>query len=308
MSYAVLFPGQGSQSVGMGADVFAQRPDLLGGAAEATLGWSLERLVAEGPEDDLTQTDKAQPALYGVAYALWSEFSEAVSAAPSAAAGHSLGEYTALAAAGALDFQAGLGLVAARGRAMQVCAEAADSAMAALLGADVETAEAFTELRRREGGHLWVANINAPGQIVVAGGAEDIIWAVANGRDHGVRRVIPLKVAGAFHSPYMAAAAEALSGALEEIRFGEPAFPVYANVTAEPVIDIAANLALQLVSQVRFADSLVAMAGIGITTFVHIGPGNVTATMAKRTVKDAVVLSVSSRADIDDVVKKLAVQ
>ena len=116
MSYAGLFPGQGSQSVGMGADVFAQRPDLLGGAAEATLGWSLERLVAEGPEDDLTQTDKAQPALYGVAYALWSEFSEAVSAPPSAAAGHFLGEYTAPAAGGALPFPVGLGLVSGRAR------------------------------------------------------------------------------------------------------------------------------------------------------------------------------------------------
>lgn len=308
MNYAVLFPGQGSQTVGMGADVFSQRPDLLGAAAEETLGWSLERLVADGSEEELTRTDRAQPALYGVAYALWEAFSDVVSHPPIAAAGHSLGEYTALAAAGAMDFQTGLGLVAERGNAMQSCAEQADSGMAALLGADVDTAEALCHARRDGGGKLWVANINAPGQIVVAGGAEDITWAVDNGRDHGVRRVIPLKVAGAFHSPFMAAASQQLGAALADVIFDVPAFAVFANVTAAPVIDIRANLTDQLVNQVRFSETLRAMADAGVETFVHIGPGDVTATMAKRTVKDATVLVVSELSDIAATADALAVQ
>lgn len=308
MNYAVLFPGQGSQTIGMGADVFAQRPDLLGAAAEQTLGWSLERLVASGSEEELTRTDRAQPALYGVAYALWEAFSAAVSTPPIAAAGHSLGEYTALAAAGAMDFQTGLGLVAARGTAMQRCAEQADSGMAALLGADLATAEALCDARRESGGELWVANINAPGQVVVAGGAEDIHWAVEHGRDHGVRRVIPLKVAGAFHSPFMAAASQELGAALAGVTFAIPEFDVFANVTAAPVNDIRSNLADQLVNQVRFSETLLAMADAGVGTFVHIGPGDVTATMARRTVKQASVLVVSEIDDIAAVAEELTVQ
>ena len=308
MNYAVLFPGQGSQTVGMGADVLAQRPDLLGAAAEETLGWSLERFVADGSEEELTRTDRAQPALYGVAFALWEAFSDAVSHPPIAAAGHSLGEYTALAAAGAMDFQTGLGLVAERGSAMQRCAEQVDSGMAALLGADVDTAEALCRARRDGGGKLWVANINAPGQVVVAGGAEDITWAVDNGREHGVRRVIPLKVAGAFHSPFMAAASQQLGAALADVTFDVPAFTVFANVTAAPVIDIRANLADQLVNQVRFSETLRAMADAGVEAFVHIGPGDVTATMAKRTVKDATVLVVSELSDVAATADALTVQ
>jgi [acyl-carrier-protein] S-malonyltransferase len=308
MNYAVLFPGQGSQTIGMGADVFEQRPDLLGVSAEDTLGWSLERLVADGSEEELTRTDRAQPALYGIAYALWEAFASAVDHPPSAAAGHSLGEYTALAAARAMDFQTGLGLVAERGAAMQQCAEQVESGMAALLGADVDTAEALCHTRRDLGGKLWVANINAPGQVVVAGGAEDITWAVENGRDHGVRRVIPLKVAGAFHSPFMAAASQQLGAALADVSFATPEFAVYANVTAAPVEDIRTNLADQLISQVRFSETLLAMADAGVETFVHIGPGDVTATMAKRTVKGASVLVVSALSDIAAVVEELTVQ
>ena len=143
MSYAVLFPGQGSQQVGMGADVFAARSDLLGAAADTILGWPLQEVCAAGPEADLTRTDRAQPALYAVSYALWHEFVGLVAAPPAAAAGHSLGEYTALAAAGTLSFEAGLHLVAARGAAMAAAAAREASGMAVLLGADEERAEAL---------------------------------------------------------------------------------------------------------------------------------------------------------------------
>ncbi len=289
MRYAVLFPGQGSQTVGMAADVFAARPDLLGATADEVLGWSLSALCAEGPQEELTKTDKAQPALFATAYALWEEFSRQVPVPPTAGAGHSLGEYTALAAAGVFDYPTGLRLVAARGAAMSRAAEAEPSGMAALLGADEETAERAAAACRDAGGRCHVANLNAPGQVVVAGGVADIEWLVEHGRDHGVRRVIPLDVAGAFHSPFMAAAAKDLSAALADVEFSSPAFPVYANVSAEPVENVGASLAAQLTGAVRFAASLEAMAAAGCEAFVHIGPGDVTAGMAKRTVKDASV-------------------
>lgn len=308
MRYAVLFPGQGSQTVGMGADVFAARPDLLGDAVDAVLGWSLRQICAEGPEEDLTRTDRAQPALYAVGYALWDEFRAAVSTPPAAAAGHSLGEYTALAAAGALSFQDGLGLVAARGRAMDEAAGADQSGMAALLGADASVAEEIAAGRRGTGGRLWVANLNAPGQVVLAGSREDIAWLEQNARELGVRRAIPLKVAGAFHSPFMATAADRLGSVLSGVDFSAPSFPVYANTTAMPIDDIAATLAEQLVSPVRFAEGLERMAADGIEAFVHIGPGDVTAGMAKRTVGDALVLTVSGLRDIGAVREALTVQ
>ncbi len=300
MPYAVLFPGQGSQAVGMGADVFAARTDLLVDVADDVLGWSLRDLCANGPEEELTRTDRAQPALYAVGYGLWEAFRDAAPA-PAAAAGHSLGEYTALAAAGAIGYADGLRLVAARGAAMAQAAAATDSGMAALLGGDADAAEALAATRRAEGGALWVANLNAPGQVVVAGGADDIAWAAEHARDHGIRRAIPLKVGGAFHSPVMESAADDLGLALAAARFASPAFPVWANADAEPAADIADALRRQLTSPVRFAETLAGMAESGIDTFVHIGPGDVTAGLAKRTVAGATVFAVSSLADIAEV-------
>ncbi len=306
-AYAVLFPGQGSQAVGMAADVFARRPDLLGSGADEVLGWSLETVVAEGPEEELTRTDRAQPALYATAYALYEAFAAAVDHPPAAAAGHSLGEYTALAASGAMDYWEGLRLVAARGAAMNAAAQLEPSGMAALLGADRGPAEAIAAGRRDDGGRLYVANINAPGQIVLAGGADDITWLVDNARDLGVRRAIRIKVAGAFHSPFMASAVETLDSALSATEFTEPQFPVYANTSARPMTDPGLNLAEQLVSPVLFAESLVRMADDGVTTFVHVGPGNVTAGLAKRSVSGVEVLTVSQLEDVPAAAASLSV-
>jgi [acyl-carrier-protein] S-malonyltransferase len=300
MPYAILFPGQGSQTVGMGADVFAARPDLLVDQADAVLGWSLREVCSNGPEDELTRTDRAQPALYAVAFALWEAFCEAAPP-PAAAAGHSLGEYTALAAAGVFDFTSGLRLVATRGTAMAAAADATEGAMAALVGADVDSAEALARARRDDGGSLWVANINAPGQVVIAGGVADIAWTTEHAAAFGIRRAIPLKVAGAFHSPLMEPASLDLNEALHDVALAEPAFPVWSNATAAPTSDVAASLGSQLTSPVRFAESLLGMAASGIDTFVHIGPGDVTAGLARRTVKDATVHVVSSLDAIADV-------
>lgn len=306
--YAVLFPGQGSQKVGMGADLFDRRPDLLGPAADAVLGWSLREVCLSGPEEELTRTDRVQPALYALAYALWDELAAAVPHPPVAAAGHSLGEYTALAASGALDYTAGLRLVAARGAAMAEAAAVAPSGMVALLGVDAELAEAICLRRRAEGGRIWVANLNAPGQVVLAGARGDVEWVVAHARELGARRGVPLKVAGAFHTPFMAPAAERLAAALADVDLGESGFPVYANVSAEPIADPRRQLVEQLTAPVRFAESLTRMAADqGVEVFVHVGPGDVTAGLVRRTVPDAEVIVVSDLGALGTAVDRLSV-
>jgi len=298
-NYAILFPGQGSQFVGMGSDVFDQRPELLGASADDVLGWSLQQVVAEGPEEELTRTDRAQPALYATSYALWDVLTGALPRPPAATAGHSLGEYTALAASGALDFTDGLDLVAQRGAAMAEAAALEPSSMAALMGVDAPGAEMIAAGRRDEGGKLWVANLNAPGQIVLSGSVDDIDWLVANAAEFGARRVIPLNVAGAFHSPYMESAAERLGDALGATAFGEGEFPVYANVTARPMTDPATQLGQQLTEPVRFAESIEQMTADGIDAFIHVGPGNVTAGLARRSAPDAATYTVSEIDDVD---------
>ena len=304
----VLFPGQGSQFVGMGADLFDRHPDLLGADADAVLGWPLRDTCLDGPEERLTDTRVAQPALYALGLAAHREL---VAALPdgwsvAAAAGHSLGEYTALAAAGSLDPMDGLRLVAARGRAMAAAAGLEESGMAALIGADERAAEGLAAARRGDGGRLWVANVNAPGQVVVAGGAEDLAWAADHAADHGIRRVIALKVAGAFHTPFMAPAAEDLAVALAAIIFDLPNVPVYANLTAEPHgADIASALADQLVGRVRFADSIAAMSA-HVDAFVHVGPGDVTAPMARRAAPDHAAVAVDGPATVGSALDRIA--
>lgn len=292
----------------MGADVFAARSDLLGAHTDAILGWPLAEVVADGPEDELVRTDRAQPALYAVAYALWEALAGAVARPPAAAAGHSLGEYTALAAAGVFDFDTGLRVVAERGRAMADAARLAASGMAALLGADVEVAERIAADRRESGGRLWVANINAPTQVVLAGSEADIAWLVANARDLGARRAVQLRVAGAFHTQYMEPAAKVLADVLDVVPMTAPEFPVYANVTAEPTVEPARELVEQLTAPVRFAASLQRMARNGVNTFIHVGPGDVTAGLARRCVPDAEVLTVSTMAEVPAAATHLSVQ
>jgi [acyl-carrier-protein] S-malonyltransferase len=292
----VLFPGQGSQEVGMGAELFDARPDLLVETAERILGWSLRDVCLNGPIETLTRTDRAQPALFALAYALWSELISSVGHLPMAGAGHSLGEYTAFVAANAFSFEDGLRLVAARGSAMSDAAGEAPSGMAALLGAEDEKAEDIVAARRAEGGQIWVANLNAPGQVVVAGAIEDIDWLVSHASDVGVRKVVKLNVAGAFHTPFMSSAVDPVLAALATVSFEPLDFAIWSNVTGERVTieDAPESLAAQVVSPVRFSASLGSMAGAGIDTFVHVGPGDVTAGMAKRAAKGSEILTVNS--------------
>lgn len=306
MAYALLFPGQGSQFVGMGADLFEARPDLLGPRVDESVGFPLRELCLEGPEERLTRTEHAQPALFALSYALWDELAQKVPP-PDAAVGHSLGEYTALASAGVFSYDEALSLVTERGRAMSEAADAEPSTMAAVIGGEPEEIERICADRREEGGRLWLANVNAPGQVVVAGSVADVGWLEDEARELGLRRVRGLAVAGAFHSPYMAPAAERLSAFLERLDPGPGRFPVYSNVTGRPIPpgQVADVLVDQLVSPVRFTDCLQAMAAAGIHTFVHVGPGDVTAGLARRTVKGSTVVTVSRLDDVGEAVDVL---
>ena len=307
MGYAVLFPGQGSQHVGMGEDLFGVHDELLGAAADEVLGWSLRKMCLDGPAEELTRTEHAQPALYALSYALWVSFREAAGNPPTFAAGHSLGEYTALAASGAIDYFQGLRLVAERGRLMAESADAEQTGMSALLGADREVADAVVSASRSAGGTLQLANLNAPGQIVVAGSVADLDWLDSNARELGVRRAIRLKVAGAFHSSYMEAASSGLAGVVKDVDFGSQDFDVVSNVDASVHVgdELAELLVRQVTSPVRFQESLETLAESGVGSYVHIGPGDVTAGLAKRTLPDANVFTVSSIEDIGPVVDAL---
>lgn len=298
---AVLFPGQGSQEVGMGADLFERHPEILGTTSDRILGWSLREVCVDGPIETLTRTEHAQPALFALAYATWLEVADVLDGRVSAAAGHSLGEYTALAAAGMVGYEAALAVVAERGAAMAAAADAEPSGMAALIGATPDSAEAIAARCREDGGRLTVANVNAPGQVVVAGGIDDLEWLEANARELGVRRAIRLNVAGAFHSPFMAPATDRLDAALARLEVGEAAFDVWSNVTAQPVepSQVIGLLGRQVVSPVLFQQTLENMAATGIDTFVHVGPGDVTAGMAKRSVDDPTIVVVNDASGRD---------
>lgn len=284
----------------MGADLFAERPDLLGHRADYILGWSLEEVCLRGSEETLTRTEHAQPALFAVSYALWEEMRARLLGLPAAAAGHSLGEYTALAASGVIDFDDALAVVAERGQAMADAADLEPSGMTAILGASLEQTEDIAARRRADGGRLTVANVNAPGQVVVAGGKEDLDWLESEAQALGLRKVVRLKVAGAFHSPFMAPAATRVAQALSAVPFHSQTFPVWSNVTAQPLPEGQERELLvdQVVSPVLFAQSLEGMAGSGVDLFLHVGPGDLTASMARRSAPGARAVAISDLSGI----------
>jgi [acyl-carrier-protein] S-malonyltransferase len=260
--------------------------------ADDVLGMALSDIIANGPMEDLTRTDISQPAIYVVSWMAFNVLKEVVRPLIfDATAGLSLGEYTALAASEAVTFADGLRLVRLRGQAMQDAAEAVPSGMVALIGADeAKAAELCAAVA--EGDVLEVANLNAPGQVVISGATAACERAVAAAREHGIRRAMPLPVAGAFHSALMAPAAERLQAAIAETTIADPKVPVYANVTAGPVTaadQVADLLVRQLTSPVRWAASVEAMHGAGHSTFWELGPGKTLCGMITRTVKDVAV-------------------
>ena len=303
MRRALVFPGQGAQYVGMGMELAERHPEAraLLMQADEVLGFKLSEVIAHGPEAELTRTDISQPAILVVSVMALAVLKTVVKPLTfDAVAGLSLGEYTALVAAEALPFRDAVTLVRLRGQAMQAAAEAVPSGMVALIGADEASAGKLCAAAAN-GEVLQVANLNSPGQVVISGSKSACERAVAQAKDHGIRKAIPLPVAGAFHSALMAPAAERLRAALAKAPFKDPKVPVYTNVHAGPVTkasEIPALLEAQLTKPVRWADSVVAMKAAGIDGFWELGPGKTLCGMITRTVTGAELRNLDKADDL----------
>ncbi|MBA37895.1 MULTISPECIES: ACP S-malonyltransferase [Sphingobium] len=303
---AFLFPGQGSQSVGMGkalADASGAARELFQEVDEA-LSQHLFRIMVEGPDSDLTLTENAQPAIMANAIAtlrvMQKEGGFSLADKGDYVAGHSLGEYSALCAAEAFDIGTTARLLKLRGQAMQAAVPVGEGAMAALLGADIDKAQALADAAA-QGEVCTVANDNDPTQVVISGHRGAIERAVAMVKDHGIKRGVLLPVSAPFHCPLMQPAAEAMETALGKAAINAPLLPVYANVLAAPVADgeeIKARLVEQVTGRVRWRESVTAMWDAGVTDFVEVG-GKVLGPMVKRIAPDATVRSIVTMDDIE---------
>jgi [acyl-carrier-protein] S-malonyltransferase len=298
---AWVFPGQGSQHAGMGADLVEASPaaGALFEAADTVLGRPLSRLCFDGPEDELSRTDNAQPAIYTMSLACLAAVRERGGAgdAPSFVAGHSLGEYTALAAAGAMAFEDGLRLVETRGRLTHAAALATPGGMAAVLGLDEP---ALQEVCDEAGAEL--CNLNAPGQIVIGGRIEALERAMALAQERGARRAVRLDVTGAFHSSLMQPAVDEFRAAVEATPMSPPSVPFVMNRSGEPTSDpaeIREELVHQLTHPVRWVTCVEKMTAAGVESYVEFGPGKVLTGLIKRIAPDAALRNVNSAATVD---------
>ena len=307
MARAFVFPGQGSQAVGMGRELSAAFPVAREVFEEVddALSQALSRLMFEGPEDRLTLTENAQPALMAVSLAvvrvLESEGSSALAEKGAAVAGHSLGEYSALAAAGTLSLADAARLLKRRGQAMQEAVPVGEGAMAAVLGLSVEDAEALAE-EAADGDICVVANDNAPGQVVLSGDAAAIERATALAPEKGAKRCIPLSVSAPFHCPLMAPAAEVMEEALAKVAFAPPALPVVTNVTAARESDptrLRTLLVQQVTGRVRWRESVEAMRDDGVEMLVELGAGKVLSGLTRRVDRDLEASALGSPEDIE---------
>lgn len=324
---AFLFPGQGSQSVGMGADICAQSPAArqVFETVDEALGISLSKLCFEGPEDVLRETVNAQPAIVTVSLALLAALQESLSPdfswssplVPSYTAGHSVGEYAALVASGALDLHDAIILVRERGRLMHHEGTVCPGGMAAVIGMDEATLQEICRQATADSvanlpphahpgqGQVTIANFNAPGQIVISGEQDALALAMELAKVRGAKRVMPLAVSGAFHSPVMQPAAAGLAQAVTGTSIRDAAIPVIGNINALPLLDspaIREELTQQIASSVQWTRTIELLVSVGVITFLEIGPGQALTGMVKRIAKGTTTLNVSNAADIEKVV------
>jgi [acyl-carrier-protein] S-malonyltransferase len=303
---ALLFAGQGAQVVGMGKDLAEHSPGARAwfDRANAVLGYDLASICFSGPEAELTKTEHAQPGIFLVSWAAFELLKERVPALSfQATAGLSLGEFTALTAAGAVSFEAGLKVVRQRGRFMQEACEATRGGMAAIIGLE----EAPTREVCVQAG-VALANLNCPGQIVISGATDKIAPACELAKAKGAKRALPLTVAGAYHSPLMASAQPKLEAELARVSLVLPAVPVIANVTAQPHDGpdaIRARLVAQVTSSVRWEESMRYLIAQGFTRFIELGPGRALSGFMKRIDKTVQILNVEDLATLEATAKAL---
>lgn len=307
MKTALLFAGQGSQTVGMGRDL-CEKYDVarqLFARTTEVLGRDLQKICFEGPADVLTKTDNAQPGIFLMSLACLEVFKSLVPKLLfEATAGLSLGEFTALTATDAISFENGLRMVQMRGRFMQEACDATNGGMASILGMDEL---ALAEICREA--EVDIANLNCPGQIVISGDRDQITKAVELAKARGAKRAIPLVVAGAYHSRLMKSAQVKVADALAGLPMREPKAPVVCNVTARPatgVAEIKELLVRQVTSSVRWSESMQWLVAQGFTRFIELGPGNVLSGLMKRISKDVEMLNISDCATLDATLGKLA--
>ena len=285
MKTAWLFPGQASQKVGMGKDLFDQTE--LGkqyfNQANGIMGCDIQSIIFDGPEDTLKQTQFTQPSIYIVSVIL-GELLKEKGYSPNAVAGHSLGEYSALAVADAFDFETGLSLVKVRAENMARAGEVQQGTMAAIVGLDDETVTNLCENYSGDG-VVVAANFNSPGQVVISGSPDAVHAVIESAKESGARMAVELNVSGAFHSPLMTPAREALAEMLNSLEISDVLFPVFTNVDAKPVTkgnDIKDSLIRQLENPVLWTKSILSMKDTGIESFIEVGPGKVLQGLNKR--------------------------
>jgi len=296
-----LFAGQGAQYVGMGKDLYAAFPEskAVFDKADKVLGFSLSELCFEGPQAELTQTQNCQPAILAASIAAWEAFKSTIRYPLSAiryVAGLSLGEYSALVAAGAIDLEEAVYLVRKRGEFMEEEALKSPGKMVSIIGLDLEITKNICREAKVE-----IANINCPGQIVVSGGTKEIEEAARLAEEQGAKRVILLEVSGAFHSSFMQGASLKLSGELEKIKIYTSQIPLVSNVTAKPVTkpeEIKANLIKQISASVLWEDSMKFILSKGIRNFIEFGPGKVLKGLMRRIDEKAQVTNIEKKEDI----------